>query len=104
MAGKPAAGARGLGFANFSNPARISILPKNIGIISYRCDTIAVNGLLHSINSVILPRHMQVLTKSYMNQNIKQKDSDEGKAIEKQLIILNCIIWILQYGLIIPHF
>ena len=30
MAGEPAAGARGLGFANFSNNARISILPKNI--------------------------------------------------------------------------
>jgi len=30
------------------------------GIKIDRCDTIAVNGLLHSINSVILPRHMQM--------------------------------------------
>ena len=30
VAGEPAAGARGLDFANFSNIARISILPKNI--------------------------------------------------------------------------
>jgi len=30
------------------------------GIKIDRCDTIAVNGLLHSINSVFLPRHMQM--------------------------------------------
>ena len=28
MAGEPAAGARGMGLANFSRPARISICPK----------------------------------------------------------------------------
>ena len=34
MAGEPTAGARGLGCANFSKPAKISILPKDICIVS----------------------------------------------------------------------
>ena len=54
MAGEPAAGARGLGVANFSRSARISICPKTYGYASYQVGYITYYHYVYTFMKLLM--------------------------------------------------